>query len=203
MQESRAAGLCLRLRDYRRRPAGAAPRQRPRDDRLAPSLCRGVNPSRYGLRRLARRHRRSAAAGAGRDNRLAPTRLRTRHRGARRRRAGSSRSTRGMGARAVGASRHPGLAPWTPERERRGLFSSSDPERDGARAPPCRALPVGARRAVRGRPQRAGHRRAARLCAAASTMREHYLPRLYREVVHGAAAEAPGELRRSHRSGPR
>ena len=23
---------------------------------------------------------------------------------------------------------------------------------------------------------------------------EHYLPRLYREVVHGAAAEAPGEL---------
>ena len=59
---------------------------------------------------------------------------------------------------------HPGLAPWTPERERRGLFRRPDPERHRARAAPRRPLPVGAGRAVRRRPQRAGHRGPSCVC---------------------------------------
>ena len=88
---------------------------------------------------------------------------------------------------------HPGLAPWTPERERRGLFT---------------ALIQNARKRVRrlvGRylwvrielfgDGRAGPDVAAlRAYASRFDYGEHYLPRLYREIVFGAAAEAPGEL---------
>ena len=57
------------------------------------------------LRRLARRHRRGASRRAGgRRRRLAPARLRARHRGARRRRDGPACAARRVGAGAVGAA---------------------------------------------------------------------------------------------------
>ena len=88
---------------------------------------------------------------------------------------------------------HSGLAPWAPERDRRGLFT---------------VLIQNARRRVRRlsgrylwvRVELHGDGRAspdiAALRAHASRFdyAEHYLPRYYRETVYGAAADAPGDL---------
>jgi phage tail-like protein len=88
---------------------------------------------------------------------------------------------------------HPGLAPWSPERDRRGLFT---------------VLIQNARRRVRRlsgrylwvRLELWGDGRASpdvaalRAYASRFDYAEHYLPRHYRETVHGTAADAPGDL---------
>jgi phage tail-like protein len=88
---------------------------------------------------------------------------------------------------------HPGLAPWSPERDRRGLFT---------------VLIQNARRRVRSvvgrylwvRIELYGDGRASpdvaalRAYASRFDYGEQYLARLYRQTFHGGAAEAPGEL---------
>ena len=164
-QESRAPRQRRELRHHRRRPACAAARQRERHDRLASSLRRSVDPARHRLRRLARRHRRGASR-----RRPAATAAWHPH--------GFGRDIAALAADALGP--HVPRAAWErapselPESPGAGAVDAraraawpvlrADPERDGASAPPRRPLPLGARRAVRRRPQRAGHRRASRVC---------------------------------------
>jgi phage tail-like protein len=88
---------------------------------------------------------------------------------------------------------HPGLAPWRPERERRGLYTVLiQSARSRVRQLVGRYLWVRVELLGNGR---AGPDIAAlRAYASRFDYGEHYLPRLYREIVFGAAAEAPGEL---------
>lgn len=88
---------------------------------------------------------------------------------------------------------HPGLAPWTPERDRRGLFTVLiQNARIRVRRLTGRYLWVRVELHGDGRfgPEIAAVRAwGSRFCYA-----EQYLPRLYRETLFGAAAEQPGAL---------
>ena len=88
---------------------------------------------------------------------------------------------------------HPGLAPWTPERERRGLFSVLI-QNAGARVRRLVGRYLWVRIELFGDGRSGPDVAALRAYASRFDYAEHYLARLYREVVHGAAAESPGEL---------
>ena len=88
---------------------------------------------------------------------------------------------------------HPGLAPWTPERERRGLFSVLI-QNAGARVRRLVGRYLWVRIELFGDGRSGPDVAALRAYASRFDYAEHYLARLYREVVHGAAAKLPGEL---------
>ncbi len=88
---------------------------------------------------------------------------------------------------------HPGLAPWTPERERRGLFAVLI-QNATARVRRLVGRYLWVRVELYGDGRSGPDIAALRAYASRFDYAEHYLARLYREVVHGAAAESPGEL---------
>jgi phage tail-like protein len=88
---------------------------------------------------------------------------------------------------------HPGLAPWSPERDRRGLFIVLiQNARRRVRRLSGRYLWV--RLELHGDGRASPDIAALRAYASRFDYAEHYLPRYYRETVYGSAAEAPGEL---------
>ena len=87
---------------------------------------------------------------------------------------------------------HPGLAPWKPERERRGLFTALV-QRTTARVRQLVGRYLWLRVELFGDGRAGPDVAALRAYASRFDYGEHYLPRLYREIVFGAAAEAPGE----------
>ena len=88
---------------------------------------------------------------------------------------------------------HPGLTHWTPERERRGLFTALI-QNAGARVRRLVGRYLWVRVDLFGDGRGGPDIAALRAYASRFDYGEHYLPRLYREIVFGAAAEAPGEL---------
>jgi phage tail-like protein len=88
---------------------------------------------------------------------------------------------------------HPGLGPWTPERERRGLFGVLI-QNAAARVRRLVGRYLWVRVDLFGDGRSGPDIAALRAYASRFDYAEHYLARLYREVVHGAAAESPGEL---------
>lgn len=88
---------------------------------------------------------------------------------------------------------HPGLAPWTRERERRGLFTALI-QNAGARVRRLVGRYLWVRVELFGDGRAGPDIAALRAYASRFDYGEHYLPRVYREIVFGAAAEAPGEL---------
>lgn len=87
---------------------------------------------------------------------------------------------------------HPGLAPWPPEPRRRGLFGLliQNP-RQRVRRVVGRYLWL--RVAFHGDGRSSPEIAALRAWAGRFDYLDHYLPRVLREQLHGAAAEAPGE----------
>jgi phage tail-like protein len=88
---------------------------------------------------------------------------------------------------------HPGLAPWSPERDRRGLFTALV-QNAGARVRRLVGRYLWVRVELFGDGRAGPEIAALRAYASRFDYGEHYLPRLYREIVFGAAAEVPGEL---------
>jgi phage tail-like protein len=88
---------------------------------------------------------------------------------------------------------HPGLAPWNPERERRGLFTALV-QNAAARVRRLVGRYLWIRVELFGDGRSGPDIAALRAYGSRFDYAEHYLPRLYREIVFGAAAEAPGEL---------
>ena len=87
---------------------------------------------------------------------------------------------------------HPGLAPWTPERDRRGLFGVLlQDARQRVRRIAGRYLWL--RVEFYGDGRATPELVALRAWAGRFDYVDHYLPRLYRETLYGAAAEVPGE----------
>lgn len=88
---------------------------------------------------------------------------------------------------------HPGLAPWAPERDRRGLFTVLvQNARSRVRRVVGRYLWV--RVELFGDGRSGPDIAALRAYASRFDYGEQYLPRLYRETIFGAAADAPGVL---------
>ena len=87
---------------------------------------------------------------------------------------------------------HPGLAPWKPDRERRGLFTVLV-QRATARVRQLVGRYLWVRIELFGDGRAGPDVAALRAYASRFDYGEHYLPRLYRETVFGAAAEAPGD----------
>ena len=194
-QESRAPRQRRELRRHTRRPARAPARQRQCHDRLASSLRRGRNPARHaasssGSPRQTRPNRRPRTATGG----VARARLRARHRRARPRRDGPACPAGRVGAGGVGTARSPGPGAMDAGTRAARPVHGPDPERRRARAPARRPLPLGAGRAVRRRPRRAGHRGACARTRAASTTANTTCHGCIAKIVLGAAAESPGEL---------
>jgi phage tail-like protein len=88
---------------------------------------------------------------------------------------------------------HPGLASWTPERDRRGLFTALI-QNAGARVRRVVGRYLWVRVELFGDGRAGPEIAALRAYASRFDYAEHYLPRLYREIVFGEASEAPGEL---------
>jgi phage tail-like protein len=88
---------------------------------------------------------------------------------------------------------HPGLAPWTPERDRRGLFTALI---QNARARVRRLVGryLWVRVDLHGDGRNGPDLAALRAYASRFDYADHYLARVYREVVYGPAADSPGEL---------
>ena len=154
----------------RRRPARAAARQRQCHDRLASALRRSLNPAGHAAsssgsppptrpsRRPRTRRQRWHAHGFGRDiAALAADAM-----GPHVPRAAWERV-------AVGTAQSPGPRAMDARTGAARPVHGPDPERHRAGAAPRRPLPVGAGRAVRRRPQRAGHRGPCVRTRAAST----------------------------------
>lgn len=87
---------------------------------------------------------------------------------------------------------HPGLAPWTTERDRRGLFSVLI-QQNGARVRRVAGRYLWIRAELFGDGRSSPEIAAVRAYASRFDYGEHYLPRLYRESVFGEAAEQPGD----------
>ncbi len=87
---------------------------------------------------------------------------------------------------------HPGLAPWTPERDRRGLYGVllQDATRRVRR---IQGRYLWLRVELHGDGRATPDLVALRAWAGRFDYVDHYLPRLYRETLHGDAADAPGE----------
>ena len=88
---------------------------------------------------------------------------------------------------------HPGLAPWTPERERRGLFTVLI-QNAAARVRRLVGRYLWIRIDLHGDGRSGPDICALRAYGSRFDYAERYLARLYREVVYGAAADSPGEL---------
>lgn len=88
---------------------------------------------------------------------------------------------------------HPGLAPWTPERDRRGLFGVLIQDA-GRRVRRITGRYLWLRVELYGDGRATPEIVALRAWAGRFDYALHYLPRLYRETLYGAAAEAPGEI---------
>lgn len=88
---------------------------------------------------------------------------------------------------------HPGLAPWTPERDRRGLFTVLI-QNAGARVRRLVGRYLWVRIDLYGDGRSGPDIAALRAYSSRFDYAEHYLARVYREVVYGAAADSPGEL---------
>ncbi|MDP1684928.1 MAG: phage tail protein, partial [Hydrogenophaga sp.] len=87
---------------------------------------------------------------------------------------------------------HPGLAPWTPQRGLRGLFSVLvQNARTAVRSLSGRYLWV--RLSLHGDGRASPEVVALRAWASRFNYAEHYLPRIYRETLFGDAAQQPGE----------
>ncbi|MGE3509570.1 MAG: phage tail protein [Vicinamibacterales bacterium] len=87
---------------------------------------------------------------------------------------------------------HPGLAPWTIERDRRGLFTALI-QNGGARVRRVVGRFLWVRLELFGDGRASPEIAAVRAYASRFDYGEHYLPRLYRESLFGDAAEQPGE----------
>jgi phage tail-like protein len=88
---------------------------------------------------------------------------------------------------------HPGLGPWTPERERRGLFTVLI-QNAGARVRRLVGRYLWVRVDLYGDGRSGPDIAALRAYSSRFDYADHYLARVYREVVYGAAADSPGEL---------
>ncbi len=190
-----AARAARRGAPLRRQPFGPRrphDRQRRRRHGLAPSFRRSRPARPHRLRRLARRHRGSRAAGRRRPARLASARLRRGH----------PQLDDAMRAPQVPIAvweptpselpHHPGLLGGEREAGVRGLFSVLvQNARQRVRTLSGRYLWL--RLVLHGDTRATPEIAALRVRGSRFSYADRYLPRLYRESLFGAAAQAPGE----------
>ncbi len=197
--------------DIGRRARRATARQRQRRHRLAPAVCRGVDPGRHRLRRLARRDRRCRSRppstrstpgmphGFGREHRQR----------SRPRPCWRPGAARRLGARAVRAARAiPGLAPWPARARPPRPVRGADPGQPRSACARSSAATCGCASSCIGDGRAAPEIAALRAWASRFDYVDHYLPRLYRESCSArpprrpASRSAAGRRRRSAAQSP-